>query len=507
MSIRFDREHVFVMHLNGPFLAGFVAGEGHFWIRENNAGQSWCCGFALVQRDDNADLVASARDFSGCGEVRWCPPWNTSRAQVHWVVQSMDHCSALARSLRNLPLLGKKAGDFRIWQRAVAAWNDSTLGALRWQRLAQFATELRAHRDPSYDADHTRVDISTDTLAGFLAGFASAEAHFGATRTGHPRFVIKLRADDAAVLCLLADRFGVGRLVSVPASDRGGPQTAWFVTRLEELRHLVSVFDGDPPLGRAGRVYRHWRQLVMATDRSATSLQPAVTRMAEARRYEARGVLPVSPPLRALKEERYSAVLQAWARDAAPPYTATSYERWRSRGAPGAPNRNTLAGFFGSWREALEACGLPTDGSRTHETNARSVEAAAAKRVATRSRRRAAVLREVERCWTALGRVPTASEFLRWRLTNAPDSPGQAAVYRLFPGGWPAVLEALPPRGLAVPASCPAAEPLQPPPQPLHVPAAAREDLARVPDVQPGSVDQVRHEGVAGHEVAAWQRE
>jgi hypothetical protein len=495
------------MQLNGPFLAGFVAGEGHFWIRENNAGQSWCCGFALAQRDDNADLVAGARDFSGCGEVRWCPPWNTSRAQVHWVVQSMDHCSALATSLRTTPLLGKKAGDFRIWQRAVATWNDPTLGALRWQRLAQLATELRAHRDPSYDVDYTRVDISTDTLAAFLAGFASAEAHFGATRTGHPRFVIKLRADDTAVLSLLAYRFGVGRLVPVPASDRGGPQTAWFVTTLEELRHLVPVFDGDPPLGRAGRVYPHWRQVVMATDRSATSLQPAVTRMIEARRYEARAVPPVSPPRRALKEERYSAVLQAWARDVVAPYTATSYERWRSDRAAGAPHRNTLARFFGSWREALEACGLPTDGSRTHETNARSVEAAAAKRVATRSRGRTAVLREVERCWTALGRVPTASEFLRWRLASAPDSPGQAAVYRLFPGGWPAVLEALPPRSLAETGSPAGGEPLQPPPQPLDVPAAAREDLARVPHVQPGSLDQVGHEGVAGDQVAAWQRE
>jgi hypothetical protein len=495
------------MQLDGPFLAGFVAGEGHFWIRENNAGQSWCCGFALAQRDDNADLVAGARDFSGCGEVRWCPPWNTSHAQVHWVVLSLDHCSALATSLSKVPLLGKKAGDFRIWQRAVASWNDPPQGALRWQRLAQFASELRAHRDPSYDVDYARVDISTETLAGFLAGFASAEAHFGATRTGHPRFVIKLRADDTAVLSLLAHRFGVGRLVPVPASDRSRPQTAWLVTRLEELRHLVSVFDGNPPLGRAGRVYRHWRQLVIATDRSATSLQPAFTRMVEARRYEARTLVPVSAPRRALKEARYAAVLQAWARDAAPPYTATSYQRWRSGGVAGAPNRNTLTRFFGSWRGALEASGLPTEGSRSRETNSRAVETAAAKRVAAGALRRAAVLREVDRCWATLGRVPTASEFLRWRLTNAPDSPGQAAVYRLFPGGWPTVLEALPPRGLAEAGSPAGGESLQPPPQPLHVPAAAREDLAGVPDVQSGSLDQVGHEGVAGDQVAAWQRE
>ena len=433
------------MDLSRTFLAGFVAGEGHFSITKNNAGQSWCCAFALGQRDDNAGLVASARDFAGCGQVRWKPPRNTSHAQVHWVVQSKDQCSALATSLSKLPLLGKKAGDFRIWSRAVDAWSESMQGAVRWQRLARFASELRAHRDPSYGVDYTRVDVSTETLAGFLAGFASAEAHFGATRAGHPRFVIKLRADDSAVLSLLANRFEVGRLVAVPESDHGRPQTAWLVTRLEELRQLVSVFDGHPPMGRAGRVYRHWRQLVTTTDRSATSLHPAVTRLVEARRYALPKSLPVSAPRHALKETRYVTLLQAWGRDTRPPYTATSYQRWRSA-ARGAPDRNTMARFFGSWREALEASGLPTDGARSHETNARAVETGAAKRVAASSRRKAAVLREVHNCSAALGRVPAAAEFLRWRLTNAPDSPGQAEIYRLFPGGWPTVLEALPPR-------------------------------------------------------------
>jgi hypothetical protein len=402
-----------------------------------------------------------------------------------------------------MPLLGKKAGDFRIWQQAVAAWNDPMKGALRWQRLERFASELRAHRDPSHVVDYTRVDISTEALAGFLAGFASAEAHFGATRTGHPRFVIKLRADDTAVLSLLANRFGVGRLVAMPASDRGRPQTAWLVTRLEELRQLVSVFDRNPPMGRAGRVYRHWRQLVTATDRSAASLQPAVTRLVDARSYALPKSLPLSAPRHALKEARYAAFLQAWARDTRRPYTATSYQRWRT--AAGAPNRNTLARFFGSWREALEASGLPTDGARSRETNARAAETATEKRVAASARRRTAVLHAVDRCRAAVARVPTASEFLRWRLTNAPDSPGQAEVYRLFPGGWPAVLEALPPSGVAVTPSPPSAQTLEPPAQPVHVPAPPREDLARVPHVQAGSVDQVGHEGVAGHEVAARQ--
>jgi hypothetical protein len=40
------------------------------------------------------------------------------------------------------------------------------------------------------------------------------------------------------------------------------------------------------------------------------------------------------------------------------------------------------------------------------------------------------------------GSLPTAMQFFRWRLVEAPATPTQATVYRLFPGGWSAVLEA-----------------------------------------------------------------
>ena len=33
-------------------------------------------------------------------------------------------------------------------------------------------------------------------------------------------------------------------------------------------------------------------------------------------------------------------------------------------------------------------------------------------------------------------------EFFRWRLVEAPETPSQGTVYRLFSGGWDAVLEA-----------------------------------------------------------------
>jgi hypothetical protein len=39
-------------------------------------------------------------------------------------------------------------------------------------------------------------------------------------------------------------------------------------------------------------------------------------------------------------------------------------------------------------------------------------------------------------------RLPRAMEFFKWRLAVMPDTPTQATVYNLFPGGWNAVLEA-----------------------------------------------------------------
>ena len=57
-------------------------------------------------------------------------------------------------------------------------------------------------------------------------------------------------------------------------------------------------------------------------------------------------------------------------------------------------------------------------------------------------RQRARVAAAVRRFEAEHGRMPRAMEFFKWRLTAAPDTPTQGTVYKLFPGGWAAVLEA-----------------------------------------------------------------
>src|SRR5215210_6864196 len=89
-SVRDADEHVFVLpdapqYDDLAFFSGFVAGDGSFGIRRNNAGASWCCGLQVKLRADNTPLLAS-RDWSGAGELFRAPARGGSRPQTAWIV-------------------------------------------------------------------------------------------------------------------------------------------------------------------------------------------------------------------------------------------------------------------------------------------------------------------------------------------------------------------------------------------------------------------------------------
>jgi hypothetical protein len=116
------------------------------------------------------------------------------------------------------------------------------------------------------------------------------------------------------------------------------------------------------------------------------------------------------------------------------------YDRMRRQAKPDWPNRNTVARHFGSWYAALEAAGLADRAAAKPERFAnRSRTALDARLVRQRER----VLASVRRFIDENGHVPRAMEYFRWRLERDPDTPTQATVYKLFPGGWNAVRDAL----------------------------------------------------------------
>lgn len=425
------------------FRAGFIAAEGSFGIRPNNAGRSWVCAFALSLREDDTPLLAELRDETACGRLHPVAAQGNAKPQTAWVIARRDDCVRLASLLEATPLLTKKAGEFDLWVAAVDAWTRP--GRSRWPRMAALATEIRRHRRYDYRPEPASVDITPDYLDRFLSGFATGEAHFGSTSSGWPRFTINLRGDDQAVLQLLRKHVGVGSLTRVAARASSKPAISWRVTRLRELERLAALFDRYPIEGRQGRVYCHWRSLLAlrCAGHGAQSgdVQRAVVDIRGARAYRPATIGHQASP----SDRRRDLSLQAlriWAIAGEGPWTATAYERVRRSRYPEWPKRDTIARQFGSWREALSAAGIPTADARSPRTLARVSAASASGRAARRAAGRAKIIEAVRRCHQTLGRAPSATEFLRWRLDHARETPSQASLFRLFPGGWAEVVAA-----------------------------------------------------------------
>ena len=159
------------------------------------------------------------------------------------------------RDFRRQPAARQESGEFQIWREAVGVLTTHGGSDPRLERLAAALRDIRAKSAPA----QCGVSITDDYLAAFLAGFASAEAHFGASDRGSPSFTINLRADDGPLLQVFHERFALGHLADIRASGRSRPAMSWRVGRLAELRCLTDLFDQYPPRGRAARVYAAWR--------------------------------------------------------------------------------------------------------------------------------------------------------------------------------------------------------------------------------------------------------
>lgn len=427
-------------------IAGVIAGEGSFSIRPNNGGTSWACGFSLKMRDDNLGLLGEMQETVGCGYLYRAPARAGSRPQLAWCIQSVRDCRQLERFLAGAPLLSKKRGDLDLWRAALDRWTNAPLRSNRWTRMACVAGQLRQYRASENVVAQPAIGISPAYLDTFLAGFASAEAHFGATPSGHPRFIINLRRDDAAVLSLLRDHTGLGRLYSVAPRASSAAATSWRVMSVAETKLLAALLDKHPPVGKASEVYRAWRAVVNAAGpphRVNGGSQTHVRREFARRLVQARAYRPtadaVSNPDPAAERTRHAvAALKAWSEVTSIPYTATRFEEWRRSRPERQPNRDTVARAFGSWRAALEAAGVLTEHARAPRSRARL----RASRHPGEVERRQTICRAIRTCEEALGHEPRAMEFFRWRAATAPNLPAQATVYRAFPGGWQEALAA-----------------------------------------------------------------
>jgi hypothetical protein len=323
----------------------------------------------------------------------------------------------------------------------VCVWTEAK-GEARRAELRDLRTRLAAARRFGAGEPSASPFADRRELLGYISGFVCAEGCFGLSG-GRPRFTIHLRQDDQPLLEMLAEASGLGSVTSHRPAQPLNPSATWTVSARAELAELRDLlWQGGLP-GRKSREMEVWALAVDELNRGARVGVRPRREVIQAAREDLSLLRAYRPPDRrellrlAGRDRRAEALdaLTAWSRDVDEELTSTGYMRWRLE-HPGAPNRNTIVRQFGSWYGALEAVGLGDRAAR-----AQRPAGGAERRQRRRAEQQERVLAAVRRFESEHGWLPRAMEFFRWRYESAIDAPTQASVYKLFPGGWPVVLE------------------------------------------------------------------
>jgi hypothetical protein len=95
-------------------------------------------------------LLAALCRWFGAGRLAPVAARRNSRPQTLWLIQRQADCHRAVSILEPNLVLGKKAGEFVIWRRAVRAWTSDHSD--RNRIIAACAEELIGHRRPEQRA-------------------------------------------------------------------------------------------------------------------------------------------------------------------------------------------------------------------------------------------------------------------------------------------------------------------------------------------------------------------
>jgi hypothetical protein len=432
-----------ISELDRAFLAGFLEGEACFVVTELNGGQSNSCVAAVRVRADDQDLLEWLVALTGLGKLRPVSARGTSMPQIAWRIETQDHCAELLRLIGDCGFHGRRAAELALWAEAVEVWTRGT-PTQRRTGLPRLARELKSARRFGGGAASARpLAGSVRQVEGYITGLVCAEGCF-LFSGDRPRFAMHLRADDRPLLDLMSRATGLGKVRDYTPPPPLNPSSTWTVTARGELEELLALLQRGQLPGRKQTEMETWAVAVhelgsagrLGVRPREQLLELAASHLKALRRYRGSTRPLLELPGRDLRAEALAA-LRAWGEESTGQLACGGYERWR-RANPAAPTRSTVAKLFGSWRAAMEAAGLGDRAARAAATRAGGVAARRARREVQRAR----VVHAVRRFEAEHGRLPRAMEFFKWRLAVMPDTPTQATVYNLFPGGWSAVLEA-----------------------------------------------------------------
>jgi hypothetical protein len=393
---------------------------------------------SLRLRDDDAELLEWLRARTGLGRLTPVPARATSKPQVQWLVQTQADCRVLADLLTQFPLRGHRRAEFGLWRSAVELWHSPVTHKIVVAR--RLREQLAARRSFSPPEAGTIAPAPSDetALRGYLQGLVAAEGSFE-LRHGCTGLAIHMRQDSRPLLAMLAAALGIGCLRDHPESGSSRPSSTWRVGRLDEVAVLAGWLDPQQMRGRKAAELQIWlraiaeRQAARESGRRAR-LDGLIAEFRAVRAYRPGRLSAISSRADNRRDEAVE-VLRDWAAHEPELLSCTRYAAARRANWP---SRNAITRRFGSWDAALRAAGLEDRLPRAKPYRVGGEAVRKAHDEAQRER----VLATLRYGVTIHGSLPTAMQFFRWRIVGAPATPTQATVYRLFPGGWSAVLAA-----------------------------------------------------------------
>lgn len=143
----------------GNWLAGFVDGEGCFFIRRNvvkyrdRSYITYGCSLSMALRDDDLATLEAIRTAIGFGSISRThqgPRQGTrGNPSACLYISAKAEMALLVELFDRYPLRSKKARDYAIWKRAVIEWHRERGAKTRgrdWSVMAALHEELKASR-------------------------------------------------------------------------------------------------------------------------------------------------------------------------------------------------------------------------------------------------------------------------------------------------------------------------------------------------------------------------
>jgi hypothetical protein len=150
------RSRFFVDSDFGNWLAGFIDGEGCFYITRDRKRSPYRARFSIALRADDRPILEEVRAVTGIGTIHDYTASSTGSRTTRWMVQSYTDCATLKSILDRYPLRAKKRNDFDVWSRALVTQGDIATGRLANNdevnsRMAALKEELAVVRRKGLD--------------------------------------------------------------------------------------------------------------------------------------------------------------------------------------------------------------------------------------------------------------------------------------------------------------------------------------------------------------------